>query len=183
MKQRDNLMQSARVRDFHSNWWNIWNRTSEHSDGVRFWYVLYQRVWKFRTKCFPCCNLFELWTTRVRVWTTKQLEYSNNIILSKLPDKANRDDREKPRENTICLRHGFWLDETIFFTCEKLIWPLWLVDVKSETLFHTAKIWRENLSMFNINYHSSHWPRRIILDLKSQAALQLSIAKIIWFPN
>ena len=44
----------------------------------------------------------------------KQLEYTENIILSKLPDKASRDDREKARENTIRLNRGLWLDETIF---------------------------------------------------------------------
>ena len=35
-------------------------------------------------------------------------------ILSKLPDKATRDDREKARENTVRLNRGLWLDETIF---------------------------------------------------------------------
>ena len=44
----------------------------------------------------------------------EQLEYTENIILSKLPDKATRDDREKARENTIRLYRGLWLDETIF---------------------------------------------------------------------
>ena len=44
----------------------------------------------------------------------EQLEYTENIILSKLPDKATRDDREKARENTIRLNRGLWLDETIF---------------------------------------------------------------------
>ena len=44
----------------------------------------------------------------------EQLEYSKNIILSKLPDKATRDDREQARENTIRLNRGLWLDETIF---------------------------------------------------------------------
>ena len=43
----------------------------------------------------------------------EQLEYTGNIILSKLPDKASRDDREKARENTIRLNRGLWLDETI----------------------------------------------------------------------
>ena len=68
----------------------------------------------------------------------EQLEYTENIILSKLPDKATRDDREKARENTIRLNRGLWLDETIF-SREKLVLPLWLVEVKSEMLFHTAK--------------------------------------------
>ena len=44
----------------------------------------------------------------------EQLEYTENIILLKLPDKATRDDREKARENTIRLNRGLWLDETIF---------------------------------------------------------------------
>jgi len=44
----------------------------------------------------------------------EKLEYTKNIILSKLPDKATRDDREKARENTIRLNRGLWLDETIF---------------------------------------------------------------------
>ena len=44
----------------------------------------------------------------------EQLEYIENIILSKLPDKASHDDREKARENTIHLNRGLWLDETIF---------------------------------------------------------------------
>ena len=48
----------------------------------------------------------------------EKLEDTENIILSKLPDKATRDDREKAREkareNTIRLNRGLWLDETIF---------------------------------------------------------------------
>ena len=44
----------------------------------------------------------------------EQLEYTENIILSKLPSKATSDDREKARENTIRLNRGLWLDETPF---------------------------------------------------------------------
>ena len=44
----------------------------------------------------------------------EQLEYTENITLLKLPDKATRDDREKARENTIRLNRGLWFDETIF---------------------------------------------------------------------
>ena len=44
----------------------------------------------------------------------EQLEYTENIVLSKLPEKASRNDREKARENTIRLNRGLWLDETIF---------------------------------------------------------------------
>ena len=40
----------------------------------------------------------------------EQLEYTEDTILSKLPDKATRDDRE----NTTRLNCGLWLDETIF---------------------------------------------------------------------
>ena len=54
---RDYFMESACVRDFHTSWWSIWNRTSERSERVRF-LIQNQRVWKSRTKRFPCCNLF-----------------------------------------------------------------------------------------------------------------------------
>ena len=43
----------------------------------------------------------------------EQLEYTENTILSKLPDKATRDEHEKARENTIRLNRGLWLDKTI----------------------------------------------------------------------
>ena len=69
--------------------------------------------------------------------------------MSKLPDKATRDDREKARENTIRLDRGLWLDETIFFTCEKLVSPLWLVEVKSETLFHKQNLMRKSQYVWN----------------------------------
>ena len=72
----------------------------------------------------------------------EKLEYTENIILSKLPDKATRDDREKAREkareNTIRLNRGLWLDETIFSRVRNSF-RLWLLEVKSETLFHKAK--------------------------------------------
>ena len=55
-KNRDYFMESARVRDFHTSWCSIWNRTSERSERVRF--LILHRVWKSRTKRFPCCNLF-----------------------------------------------------------------------------------------------------------------------------
>ena len=51
------FMESACVRDFHTSWWSIWNRTSERSERVRF-LIQNQRVWKSRTKRFPCSNLF-----------------------------------------------------------------------------------------------------------------------------
>ena len=54
------------------------------------------------------------WFTLCISLNYEQLEYTENIILSKLPDKATRDDREKARENTIRLNRGLWLDETIF---------------------------------------------------------------------
>ena len=52
---RDYFMESACVRDFHTSWWSIWNRTSERSERVRF-LIQNQRVWKSRTKRFPCSN-------------------------------------------------------------------------------------------------------------------------------
>ena len=54
---RDYFMASACVREFHTSWWSIWNRTSERSERVRF-LIQNQRVSKSRTKRFPCSNLF-----------------------------------------------------------------------------------------------------------------------------
>ena len=59
--------------------------------------------------------------------------------MSKLPDKATNDDHEKARKNTIRLNRDLWLDETIFSRVRNSFSPLWLVEVKSETLFHKAK--------------------------------------------
>ena len=80
---------------------------------VRF-LSLHQRVRKSRTKCFPCCNLFIFYIPRfshtkkyilalANFELLEQVEYTENIILSKLPDKPTRDDCEKARENTIRL--------------------------------------------------------------------------------
>ena len=62
-KNRDYFMESACVRVFDTSWWSIWNRTSGHSERVRF-LIQNQRVWKSRTKRFPCCNLFILYILR-----------------------------------------------------------------------------------------------------------------------
>ena len=118
---RDYFMESARVRDFHTSWCSIWNRTSERSERVRF-LILDQRVWKSRAKRFPCCNLFIsciLRFSRPQIYIlaldkfelrTTRVNRKYYLILSKLPDKGTRDDRE----NTIRLSSGLWLDETIF---------------------------------------------------------------------
>ena len=60
IEYRHYFMESARVRDFRTSWWSIWNRTSERSERVRF-LILHQRVCKSRTKRFQCCNLFILY--------------------------------------------------------------------------------------------------------------------------
>ena len=60
---RDYFMESASVRDFHTSWWSIWNRTSQRSERVRF-LIQNLRVWKSRTKCFPCSNLFSSYILR-----------------------------------------------------------------------------------------------------------------------
>ena len=170
-------MESVRVRDFHSSWWSIWNRTSEGSDGVRFWY--------FTSECENCVqSAFHA----VICLNYEQLEYefelrsnsSTAIILScqscqiKLTAMTAKNPVKTP---------WFLNGRNDFF----YVWETHLASLigrsKIRNAFSQSKIWRENLSMFKINYHSSHWPRRITLDLKSQAALHLSIAKIIWFPN
>ena len=79
----------------------------------------------------------------------EQLEYTENIILSKLPDKATRDDREKARENTIRLNRGLWLDETIFHVWETRFASL-IGRSKIRNAFSHSKISCENLSIYEI---------------------------------
>ena len=145
-------MESARVRDFHTSWCSIWNRTSECSERVRF-PILHQRVWKSRTKRFPWCNLFILYILRFshpqKIYPSsckfelyEQLEYTENIILSKLPDKATRNDRE----NTIRLNYGLWLDETIFHVWETRFASL-IGRSKIRNAFSYSNIWCKNLSI------------------------------------
>ena len=62
-RYRDYFMERAYIRDFHTSWWSIGNWTSERSERVRF-LIQNQRVWKSRTKRFPCCNLFILYMVR-----------------------------------------------------------------------------------------------------------------------
>ena len=78
----------------------------------------------------------------------EQLEYTENIILSKLSDKASRDDREKARENTIRLNRGLWLDETIFARVRNSFRLIGRSKIRNA--FSHSKIWCENLSMYKI---------------------------------
>ena len=142
-------MESARVRDFHTSWCSIWNRTSARSERVRF-LILHQRVWKSNAKSFPCCNLFisyilrfsrpqicilaldkfELRTTRVR-W--------KYYLVKAARQRYRRWLRKSPRKHN-SLKLWFAIGWNDFFTCEKLVSPLWLVEIKSETLFHSVKL-------------------------------------------
>ena len=144
---RDYFMESARVRDFHTSWCSIWNRTSKRRERVRF-LILHQRVWKSRTKRFPCCNLFisyiltfskpqinilaldkfELRTTRV---------HRKYYLVKAARQRYSRWPRKSPRKHS--LKPWFVIGRNDFFACEKLVSPFWLVEVKSKTLFHTAK--------------------------------------------
>ena len=54
-------MESARVRYLRTSCWRIRKRTSELSERVRL-LIQKQRVSKYRTKHFPRCNLFILYT-------------------------------------------------------------------------------------------------------------------------
>ena len=69
---RDYFMESACVRDFHTSWWSIWYRTSERSERVSF-LIQNQRVWKSRTKRFPCSNLFISYILRFLLFIQLQL--------------------------------------------------------------------------------------------------------------
>ena len=60
----DYFMESARVRCLRTSCKRIRNRTSEHSERVRFLHDTKQRVRKHRAKHFPCCNLFILYILR-----------------------------------------------------------------------------------------------------------------------
>ena len=141
-------MESARVRDFHTSWWSIWYRTSERSERVRF-LILHQRVWRSRTKRFPCCNLFILYILRFshpqkyilaldkfELRTTRV--HQNYYLVKAVRQSDPRWPRKSPRKHN-SLKPWFVIGRNDFFTCEKLVSSLWLVEVKSETLFHTAK--------------------------------------------
>ena len=62
-KHIDHFMESARVRYLRTSCWRIRKRTSERSERVSF-LIQKQRVRKYRTKHFPCCNLFILYLLR-----------------------------------------------------------------------------------------------------------------------
>ena len=124
-----------RVRDFHTSWWSTWNRMSERSERVRF-LIVRQRVWKSRTKRFPCCNLFilyilrfsrqkctqaldksELWTTRVhrKYYLFKAAQQSYLWWPRKSPRKHNS---LKPwfvigRKIFSCVRNSFFLSDQL----------------------------------------------------------------------
>ena len=59
----DYFMESARVRYLGKRCWRIRKRTRERSARVCF-LLQKQRVCKYRTKHFPCCNLFMLYSLR-----------------------------------------------------------------------------------------------------------------------
>ena len=59
----DYFMESARVRYLRTSCWRIRKRTSERSERVSF-LIQKQRVRKYRTKHFPCYNLFILYLLR-----------------------------------------------------------------------------------------------------------------------
>ena len=53
----DYFMESTRVRYLRTSCWRIRKRTNERSERVSF-LIQKQRVRKYRTEHFPCCNLF-----------------------------------------------------------------------------------------------------------------------------
>ena len=65
-------MESARVRYLRASCWRIRKRTSERSERVSF-LIQKQRVRKYRTKHFPCCNLFILYLLRFWIDWMKRL--------------------------------------------------------------------------------------------------------------
>ena len=72
---------------------------------------------------------FELRTTRV---------HRKYYLVKAARQSYPRWPRKNPRKHD-SLKPWFVIGRNDFCTCEKLVSPLWLVEVKSETLFHTAK--------------------------------------------
>ena len=63
-KHIDYFMESPRVRYLRTSCWRIRKRTSERSERVSF-LIQKQRVRKYRTKHFPCCNFFYFILTEI----------------------------------------------------------------------------------------------------------------------
>ena len=156
-------MESARVRDFHTSWCSIWNRTSARSERVRF-LILHQRVWKSHTKRFPCCNLFisyilrfsqpqicilaldkfELRTTRVhqKCYLVKAAPQGYPRWPLKSPRKSLRKHNSLKPWFVIGMKRFLHVWET---PCGSLIGRS-----KIRNAFSHSKLWCENLSMYEI---------------------------------
>jgi len=156
-------MESARVRDFHTSWCSIWNRTSERSERVRF-LILHRRVWKSRTKRFPCCNLFisyilrfsqpqiyilgldkfELRTTRV---------HRKYYLVKAARQRYPRWPRKSPWKHN-SLKSWFVIGRSDFFHD---VWETRFASLigrsKIRNAFSHSKIRCENLSMYEIKYN------------------------------
>ena len=117
-----------------------------------FWYFT-KRVWKSRTKRFPCCNLFISYIlrfsqTQINILALDKFELRTTRVHRKYylvkparrryPRWPRKSPRKSPRKHN-SLKPWFVIGRNDFFTCEKLVSPLWLVEVKSKRLFHTAK--------------------------------------------
>ena len=157
------FMESACVRYFHTSWWGIWNRTSECSEQVRF-LILYQRVWKSCTKCFPCCNLFILYILR----------FSHQILLC---EKVFRIFLQPITERKQLLLFHVW---EICFTSL-------IGQVKSKTLFHTANLIRKSHYVWNkaISLSSVHFIQIVLpillYEYKDQALIKLNALYVFFF--
>jgi len=120
----------------------------ERSERVRF-HILHQQLWKSRTKRFPCCNLFILYILRFShpqkyILALDKFELQTTRVHRKyyLFKAAQQSYPRWPRKSLRkhnSFKPRFVIGRNYFFTCEKLVSPLWLVEVKSETLFHKAK--------------------------------------------
>ena len=111
-------MESVRVQDSHTSCWSIWNKSA------RF-LVPQQWVWKSRTKCFPCCNLFILYILRF-LHQISLCEKGFRILLRPI--------REAKR----------------FFHVWENRFASLIGRSKIGNAFSHSKIWYENLSMYKI---------------------------------
>ena len=128
--------------------------------------LLHQVVWKSRTKCFRCCNLFPLYILRfshpqkyilaldkIELLTTRV--HRKYYLVKAARQSYPRWPRKRPRKHN-SLKPWFVIGRNNFFTSNELVSPLWLVEVKSKTLFHTAKFHAKNLSIYKkTSFHSS----------------------------
>ena len=100
----DHFMESARVRYLRTSYWRIRKRTSDRSKRVSF-LIQKQRVRKYHTKHFPCCNLVILYILRFSPSTRcSPFRGKTNLKLCFYSACGTLLLLEKPSANIFCLK-------------------------------------------------------------------------------